>query len=88
MTPKSKKCFFNIILEVPKVFKISKKNEIHVVALLVCYRHAKFELGNLIFGKVMAKKLLKVDDVTLKIYFFAVVDHVLTTKLRPPLDSP
>ena len=56
LTPKIKKVFFgNILLKVPIFFKISK-NGIYVVVLLVCYRYAKFELGNSIFGKVMAKK--------------------------------
>ena len=58
-----KMCFFiNIRLKITMFFKISKKR-IYVVALIVCYLHAKFELGNSIFDKVMAKQLLKIDDV-------------------------
>ena len=45
----SKKCFEDIILKVPVFFKMLKKPGIYVVVLLVCYRHAKFELGNSFF---------------------------------------
>ena len=50
----------------PKLSKFRKKSKYtYVIVLLVCYRHAKFELGNstFIFGKVMAKKMFKTDDI-------------------------
>ena len=53
--------FLDITLKIPKIVKISK-NGIHDIVILVSYRHAKFELSNSIFVKVM-KKLLKIDDV-------------------------
>ena len=67
LTPKIKKKLFfkNIILKVPISFpKFRKKVGINVAVLIVCYLHAKFELNNLIFDRVIAKKkLLKIDDV-------------------------
>ena len=56
--------FFNIALKIPKILKHSKKNGTNVIVLLVCYRHAKFNPNDSIFGKVMAKKkLLKIDGI-------------------------
>ena len=46
------------------------------VILLVCYRHAKFELGNSFLDKVMAKKLIKIDNVKYSNLFFDVVDPI------------
>ena len=58
-------------------FSNFRKNRIYVIVLLVCYRHAKSELDNSIFGKVMAKKncskLMTSNILTL---LCAVVDHV------------
>ena len=55
LTPKILKLFFEkITLKVPISFKISKSGT-YVVVLIVLNLHAKFERGNPIFDKAMAK---------------------------------
>ena len=54
LTPKIQKCFLKY-----QYFSKFRKNGIYVVVLIVCYLHAKFELGNSIFDKGMAKNYSK-----------------------------
>ena len=59
--------FKNITLKIPKIVNISK-NGIYDIAILVSYRHAKVELSNSIFVKVM-KNCLKLMTLNIKLYF-------------------
>ena len=66
LTPKIKSDFWQYYHK--KIKSFLKKNGIFVIVLLVCFRHAKFELGNSIFGNY-DKKLLTIGAFKHSNYF-------------------
>ena len=79
LTPKIKKVFFENIILKALIFSKFRKAVIYIVVLLVCYRHAKFELGISIFDSY-GKKLLKLMTSKIQTIFLPLLTTYNKTK--------